>query len=177
MTSLRFGASEEVNFGRGSKIARVETAGDDLIVTFDGAGNGITADNFAAKLLGSTRDGKLLFGYARLPGVNYLEPALSARLPRFTKTENGFDITVEVQNFGQVASSPADLKITYAEDNQSVAVADGQVPALKPFEKTTVEMSCGPLFETGAEYTLTVTIYPDAQQPVTLEGRVMLASQ
>lgn len=172
LTSLRFGASEEVNFGRGAKVARVATAGDDLIVTFDGAGNGIAEDNFAAKLLGRTRDGELLFGYARLPGVSYLEPALSTRMPRFTKNENGFDISVEVQNFGQVPSEPADIRITSAKDDRSVPVAAGQVPALKPFEKTVVEMTCGQLFEAGAEHEFTVTIYPDAQQPVTLEGRV-----
>ena len=171
LTSLRFGASEEVNFGRGSKMARVETAGDDLIVTFDGAGHGLTEDNFAAKLLGRTRDGKLLFGYARLPGVNYLEPALSARLPRFAKNENGFDVTVEVQNFGQVASEPADLKIVYRKNDRDVVVADGKVGPLEPFEKTTVQMTCGNLFEVATEYALTVIINPDARHPVTLEGR------
>ncbi|NQT41568.1 MAG: hypothetical protein HQ581_29030, partial [Planctomycetes bacterium] len=33
--SLRFGAPEEVNFGRGGKMLKTERAGDDLIVTFD----------------------------------------------------------------------------------------------------------------------------------------------
>ncbi len=171
LTSLRFGASEEVNFGRGCKVARVATAGEDLIVTFEGAGNGLTENNFAAKLLGRTRDRKLLFGYARLPGVDYLEPALSARMPRFTQNENGFDISVEVQNFGQVPSEPADIKITYTKDDRSAPVAGGQVPALKPFEKAVMEMACGQLFEPATEYNLTVTVYPEAQQPVTLEGR------
>jgi hypothetical protein len=41
------------------------------VVTFDAAGNGVTDDNFAAKLIGKTTDGKLLFGYSRLPGVDY----------------------------------------------------------------------------------------------------------
>ena len=40
-------------------------------MTFDAAGNGITDDNFAAKLIGKTVRGKLLFGYSRLPGVDY----------------------------------------------------------------------------------------------------------
>jgi hypothetical protein len=65
--SLRFGAAEEVNFGRGCKATKVEEVGEDLVVTFAAAGNGITDDSFAAKMLGQTSDGRLLFGYARLP--------------------------------------------------------------------------------------------------------------
>jgi hypothetical protein len=37
-------------------------------VTFEATGNGIADDNFAAKLIGKTTKGKLLFGYSRLPG-------------------------------------------------------------------------------------------------------------
>jgi len=125
--SLRFGASEEVNFGRGSKVIKTERSGDDLVVTFDGAGNGITEDNFAGKLLGKTSSGKLLFGYARLPWVDYIEPALSAQRPRFAKSENGFKIAVEVQNFGQVASRPAVVKIESINGGQVAEVAAGEV--------------------------------------------------
>lgn len=64
MDTLRFGASEEVNFGRGCKVHRSEAAGNDLIITFNGIGNGLTKENFAAKLLGSTKNGGLLIGYA-----------------------------------------------------------------------------------------------------------------
>ena len=63
-----------MDFGRGCKVQKVEKSGKDLIVTFGGAGNGITDRNFAAKLLGKTARGKLLFGYARLPGVDYTVP-------------------------------------------------------------------------------------------------------
>ena len=38
------------------------------ILIFDGKANGISDRNFAGKLLGKTNEGKLLFGYARLPG-------------------------------------------------------------------------------------------------------------
>ena len=69
--SLRFGSPEEVDFGRGCKPTRSEKSSKDLVVTFDAAGHGITDDNFAAKLIGKTTDGKLLFGYSRLPGVDY----------------------------------------------------------------------------------------------------------
>ncbi len=65
--SLRFGAPETVDFGGGCKPIHSEKVGEDLIVTFDAAGHGITEENFAAKLIGKTTGGKLLFGYSRLP--------------------------------------------------------------------------------------------------------------
>ncbi len=69
--SLRFGAPEKVDFGGGCKPITADKSGNDLIVTFDAAGSGITDDTFAAKLIGKTTAGKLLFGYCRLPGVDY----------------------------------------------------------------------------------------------------------
>ncbi|VGO20386.1 glycoside hydrolase family protein [Pontiella sulfatireligans] len=65
--SLQFGAPEEVNFGKGCKPVSSKSSGSDLIVTFAGKGNGITAENFAAKLIGRTKNGDLLFGYSKLP--------------------------------------------------------------------------------------------------------------
>ncbi|TKG92916.1 hypothetical protein EYV94_18270 [Puteibacter caeruleilacunae] len=76
LKSLRFGASEEVNFGKGSKVLKTKKSGDDMIIFFKGEGNGLNDKNFAGKLLGKTKDGKLLFGYCRLPGVDYSEPAV-----------------------------------------------------------------------------------------------------
>ena len=143
-----------------------------MIVTFDGTGHGITDNNFAAKLLGKTRAGKLLFGYARLPWLEYLESALSARIPKLTQKAKGFDIAVEVQNFGQVTSRPADLKITYREKNKEVEVATGTVPTLQSFEKTILKLTCGNLFEGGVAYDLNVIINPVAQKSVLLRGRV-----
>jgi len=170
LDSLRLGASEEVNFGRGCKVIKTRQSGDDLIVTFDGSGNGLTENNFAVKLLGKNSRGKVLFAYARLPWLNYIEPALSPRAPKVTRNDNGFSIAVEVQNFGQVVSKASDIKIMTRR--QAVDVAAGKVPPLKPFEKTTVELSCANLFDAGIEYTLKVVINPHAQYPVTLERKV-----
>ena len=102
VNSLRFGASEEVNYGRGCQVLTTENAGKDLIVTFNGKGNGITKDEFAPKLIGKYKDGRMLYGYARLPYIDYIEPILSARAPVFTESGKGLECTVEVQNFGQV---------------------------------------------------------------------------
>ena len=65
--SLRFGASEEVDYGRGSSVLKTRKKGRDLILFFDGKETGISESNFAGKLLGKTSEGKLLFAYASLP--------------------------------------------------------------------------------------------------------------
>ncbi|MCD7935233.1 MAG: glycoside hydrolase family protein [Tannerellaceae bacterium] len=132
LNSLRFGASTEVNYGRGCHtILHTEKDGKDLIITFNAKGHGITTEEFAPKLIGQTRAGKLLYGYARLPYIEYIEPILSARAPVFQQT----NCRIEVQNFGQVASGETSLKIEQLKDGKKILVASGKVPGLAPYEK------------------------------------------
>ena len=172
--SLRFGAPEEVNFGQGAKVLKSAKQGDDLLITFEGKGNGLTDDNFAAKLLGRTNKGKLLFGYSRLPWVDYIQPTLSARLPKINKSGDGFDLEVEVRNFGQVVSQPSKIKVEYVVHGENIEVASGLVPKLNSFEKTTVKLTCGNLFVTGIDYNFVVSIFSEQQKPVILHGEVTL---
>lgn len=67
LASLRFGAPSEVDYGRGSVLTGTKPDGADLILTFNGKGNGVTPDEFAGKLLGKTSAGGLLIGWAKLP--------------------------------------------------------------------------------------------------------------
>ncbi|MUH34304.1 hypothetical protein D9O36_00470 [Zobellia amurskyensis] len=164
--SLRFGASEEVNFGKGSKISRSEKSGKDLILVFDGKGNGLTDDNFAGKLLGKDKNGKLLFGYTRLPEVEYLNPILSARAPVFKKTASGYDIAVKVENFGQVTSTSTNLKLTLVNDGKEQILASGTISPIKPFQETTVSLSNKIKLQKGATYTVKSTITSKAHKPV-----------
>lgn len=159
VNSLRFGASEEVNYGRGCQVLTTENAGKDLIVTFNGKGNGITKDEFAPKLIGKYKDGRMLYGYARLPYIDYIEPILSARAPVFTKSGKELECTVEVQNFGQVSSKKALVEVGYKQEGKTIKVASGMVPALKPYEKTDILLSAKDRFEEGKEYDLIVTLY------------------
>lgn len=159
VNSLRFGASEEVNYGRGCQVLTTENAGKDLIVTFNGKGNGITKDEFAPKLIGKYKDGRMLYGYARLPYIDYIEPILSARAPVFTKSGKGLECTVEVQNFGQVELKKALVEVGYKKEGKTIKVASGMVPALKPYEKTDLLLSAKDRFEEGKEYDLIVTLY------------------
>lgn len=159
LPSLRFGASEEVNFGRGGSVLKVENEGNDLIVTFNGKESGIKPTEFAPKLIGKDKNGKLLFGYARLPYVNYLEPILSAKAPQFSNAASGLIGSVEIQNFGQVASQKASLKVTQKMDGKETLVAIGIVPALTPYEKKVIQLSGNPSFVKGKEYTFVITIH------------------
>ncbi|MBK1875957.1 hypothetical protein [Pelagicoccus mobilis] len=65
LNTLRFGASEEVNFGRGCKVLTSRKKGKDLIVSFDAEGHGLTEENFASKLLGRTKSGELIIAFAK----------------------------------------------------------------------------------------------------------------
>ena len=159
ISSLRFGASEEVNYGRGSKVLKTENDGDDLIITFDGKGNGITEKEFAPKLIGRYKNGKMLYGYARLPYVDYVEPILSARAPVFSESQKGWNGNIEVQNFGQVSSQKASVKIEYKKEGKMVKVASAAVPALKPYEKADIRFATKADFEKGEDYNFLVTIY------------------
>lgn len=139
LNSLRFGASTEVNFGKGSKVLSTAKEGKDLIVTFDAKGNGITAEEFAPKLLGKTTAGKLLYGYARLPWISYNDPILSARMPVFAA--DGRNMTIEVENFGQVTSKPAILKLEQLKDGKKTEIGQTKLPSLAPYGKTKVTLS------------------------------------
>lgn len=166
LKSLRFGASEEVNFGRGSKVLKTEKSGDDLIVVFDGQGHGITPDNFAGKLLGKTRAGKLLFGFSRLPGVDYIEPVLSSLQPQFAFTDDGLEAYVEVQNFGQIASQKTAVKVLVDIDGNQQVLASGTVRPLNPFEKTMVRLLCEDSLSSGSTHNVSVHLEGDGLKPV-----------
>ena len=162
---MRFGASDEVNFGRGSKMQKAEKSGNDLIVTFSGGGNGITKNDFVAKLLGKTNQGKLLFGYVRLPWLDYLEPALSSRLPVLQTNVTGYEIEVEIQNFGQVASHAGTIKIEQISNGQYLKIALSDVPKLEPFQKIDVKLACDKKFVPEVDSQVRVIILSDGQNP------------
>lgn len=68
VASLTFGGVKAVNFGKGFRATASAPSATNLVVTFSGEAHGLTADDFAAKMIGRTAKGGLLFGYARLPG-------------------------------------------------------------------------------------------------------------
>lgn len=161
ISSLRFGASTEVNFGRGCKPIRTEKSGKDLIVIFDGQGNGITEEEFAPKLIGKEKDGSMLFGYTRLPWVKYIEPILSARKPLVVTSDGKSMIKVEVENFGQIASTPTVLYIYGNIGGKEKLIGQTKLAAIKPYQKESVEIKSKQSLDTAADYSLRVAFGKD----------------
>lgn len=135
VASLRFGAFTEVNYGRGCKPVSSRKAGADLVVIFDGQGSGITLDEFAPKLIGRNSRGEMVFGYARLPYVDYKPAILSALRPRWEEGQSV--IEVEVTNFGLSASKATRVEIR----SDGRLLAEGKLPALKPYGSHTLSLT------------------------------------
>lgn len=132
--SLRFGAYTEVNFGRGCQAIQSKADGKDLIVSFKGKGSGITSEEFAPKLIGKDKKGKMVFGYAKLPYVDYMPAILSARRPVYDKAQGC--INVEIQNFGLSASKASEVEIIC----NGTSLGKTIVGILKPYETKTVSL-------------------------------------
>jgi hypothetical protein len=158
INSMRFGSSEKVNYGHGSRVLKTENDRNDLVVTFDAKDNGITDTEFAPKLIGKYKNGNMLYGYARLPYTDYIEPIISARAPIFSISDKDMICTIEVQNFGQTASQPTSISIACKNGKGKEKVISGTVPSLMPYEKTELQLPCNIIFEKDVEYDLTVTI-------------------
>ena len=148
--SLRFGSYEEVNYGRGCKPLRTRVEGDDLIVTFKGKGSGITPDEWAPKLIGRTKQGEMVFGYASLPYVDYRPAMLSARRPWYDKEAGA--VKVSVENYGLSASKPAEIAVTI--DGKSIGTTT--ISALAPYARTTATLPQATLEKGTCEVTATV---------------------
>ncbi|MGY4386088.1 hypothetical protein ACVWYN_003138 [Pedobacter sp. UYP24] len=170
--SLRFGGAEQVNYGKGAKVLKTEKSGRDLIVTFDGKDHGIPEDDYVAKLIGKSTSGKLLTGYARLPGINFIEPILSPRMPVLSAKAMGFDASIEIQNFGQVDSKPAVVKLSFVKDGKEVVLPMAKFNKLKPFEKTNVQLNVGKDFKKGVAYDFIVTVNPGESSEQLLHGKI-----
>jgi len=162
LESLRFGAPEEVDFGRGARLLRTVSDGEDLVAVFSGNGTGFADHNFAGKLLGRTAEGKLLFGYCRLPWVEYDEPILSARRPETALRAGRRVLKVEVSNHGQVASQPSKLRVAAEGMPEALATC----PALPPYGKTVVVVVLPDVYESGHSYDLQITTGLHIQQPM-----------
>lgn len=147
--SLTFGAAELVNFGKGCRAIKSEPSGKNLVVTFDGKDNGLKDSDFAAKLLGKTAKGGILFGHVRVPGQTDFTPMLVARMIQWTRNADGsLKITVPIENVGLIASQAAasvKLKLIQPKHERTpakelfAATAAQPVPILKTYESTVIE--------------------------------------
>lgn len=149
--SLRFGASATVNKGGGAKVESSTTDTDgNLTLTFSGTDTGLTADEFAPKLIGryaagyemNLETGKNLrpafcYGYARLPYYDYTPAYLSPVLPAIG--EGSMVTSVQITNYGQSASAAGQTVKVLTQSG--TLLATGTVPAIQPYESTTVSLT------------------------------------
>ena len=128
IASLRFGSYRLVNYGDGAAPISVRHHRKGLVVRFRGSQMGLDDEEFAPKLLGHTKEGHLVYGYARRPGYDYTPAFLSSRRPLLNDARDSLTVTVE--NFGLSSSRPASLSV-YADD---VVVATCRIASLAPYE-------------------------------------------
>lgn len=149
--SLRFGAPQVINFGGGGKVVESKVDGADLILTFEGNGNGFTEDNFSGKLLGKTSSGKLLYGYSRLPDVTYGDAILSAAAPKIKLKNGTLDFRMDVKNFGLSASKADRLNIRlYSENSEQNFTIE--LPKLVPYQQKTLVKSIASTLDPSLKY-------------------------
>jgi len=154
--SLRFGSFNEVNFGRGAKVIKTRKSGNDLLVLFNGKGSGIDENEFAPKMIGKDKNGKMIFGYAALPSVDYKPALLSALCPKYDTAKKL--INVEVQNFGLTESKPTEVEIVCS----SSYVVKAKLASLKPYDKTVLTFQI-PGFQPSEKQNYKVNFYSNGR--------------
>lgn len=141
LDSLRFGSDTVVNHGGGCKAQSSKAAGNDLIITFAGK-HGLTHHDYDFKLIGKTKSGDLVFGYALLPGKSPRAASLIA-LPHTIKEVGGKNVLeCAIENAG-LSDSKAQKVLFYEYSREGRRlVAMPQVPAVRSYasHKLTVEL-------------------------------------
>ena len=168
--SLRFGSFTEVNFGRGCKAVGSRKEGKDLVVVFDGKGNGMGADEFAPKMLGRDKDGGLLYGYASLPYVDYTPAILSAAYPMYDRVRGM--ISLEVKNYGLSESRPAQVVV----EAGGRLLAEGQIGRLQPYEEQVAcfDVKFKPALEDLSEVTVSSVLFWETPSVILLTPRASM---
>jgi len=141
LQTLRFGKSELVNYGKGSRATKLENTKDGVIITFENSGHGLTQDEFAPKLIGNSKSGKILFGYTRVPWVAYNEAILSARKPIVDKTKDQQVFEVQVDNFGLVKSKESKLELYILDGEKKTLIASGPIAPLDPYAMSKIKLA------------------------------------
>lgn len=134
--SLQFGAPSAIDFGKGAKPQSLKKHGTSLVAIFDISACGFTANDPVGKLLGTTNKGKLLFGYAPLPGEPGSYPIVSADGNiRTNRTSQGeLSLTIQFDNFGLAASKAMQAQLTIRQKGRADLNLSATAPPLAPYE-------------------------------------------
>ena len=153
--SLRFGSHGTVNTGGGASVVSHNTDSDgNLILTFNGAASGLTADEFAPKIIGKYINDNMCYGYARLSYIDYEPAYLSPVLP-VIDSESKLS-SVNVKNYGLKASTATTVKVLAADG--TTVLSTGTVPALEKYASADVALNASVAIP-AASTTLKVAFY------------------
>lgn len=155
--TLRFGSHGTVNTGGGASATSHETDADgNLILTFNGASSGLTADEFAPKIIGQYTDGKMCYGHARLSYIDYEPAYLSPVLP--TISNESKTTGIKVKNYGlKTSREGAVIKVL---SNNGAVIATGTVPATDKYATVDVSLTATSKIPAGST-ALKVTVCED----------------
>lgn len=151
VNSLRLGSSTVVNYGKGCHAASAKADGQDLIVTFEGD-NGLFYHDYDFKMLGKTKSGDLVFGYALLPQKSATAASLIALPP--TVKKGALDFTIE--NYGLDESKPQEILVyEYTKSGRRLVEAVSIAP-LKPYEGRPISVALKTQANGPVEYEVVV---------------------
>ncbi|TWT78854.1 hypothetical protein CA13_02510 [Planctomycetes bacterium CA13] len=139
LESLRFGSDSLVNHGRGCRVVSSKADGNDMLVSFEGE-HGLSRFDFDFKLLGQTKSGDLVIGYATLPGRSPTAASLVALPVQIKEADGAMMLQSIVENIGFVDSKPAQAVVMELSKSGWKKLQKASIPALKPYENKTVSI-------------------------------------
>ena len=139
LKSIRFGLSKDVDYGKGFAVASSKKDGKDLILTFNTEGLEIPKDEFALKLIAKDKKKQMIYGYTRLPNVEYNVPILSAQRTKEVLKSYSTHWTIRVENFGQVSAENAKVYIKSIRGDKTVILGEYEVGTIDPYQSKDIE--------------------------------------
>lgn len=156
LDSLRFGSDSVVNHGGGCKPVRTRNQGPDLLVAFEGE-TGFRDTDYDFKLIGETKGGKLILGYALLPGRSASAAALIT-LPVKVNDQDGRRVLESVlENWGLDNSGPVEITVHQHTLGGVDAVRTIRLPPVAPYARTKISVDLGQAPQGPAEYELVLS--------------------
>ena len=169
-STLRFGAPQVVDFGGGAKFMESRKDGENLILTFKGLGNGFKDSNFAGKLIGKTTSGKLLFGYVKLPWINYSEPILTAsRKAKIKKKGSKFIVELGLKNMGLGIFEGGKIEVQLSRNGETFYII-GNSPSIPSYSNRLISVEYDGLLKWGFPYD--IKLYINSQEIVLKKSKI-----
>ncbi|MEN1682120.1 MAG: glycoside hydrolase family protein [Planctomycetota bacterium] len=151
LESLRLGSDSLVNYGGGCQAIGAEPDGRDLLVTFEGR-HGARGRDYDFKLLGETKTGDLVFGYALLPGKSATAAALITLPARVEAGDGGAVLQSTLENWGLEPSGETTAVVLRDSGEGEEPVARTSCPSIEPYGSAPISIPLPASTGAGDEY-------------------------